>query len=546
MTPAFPFALDRRKLIAAMSTLAGASLAPRVALAQLDTPSSEPAFIEADTRSGRIRGLNVSPIKTFKGVPYGATTSGRGRFMPPRAAAAWRGTMDTIADGPRSPQPIRRHEDEYTQMIDWDRNPGSISEDCLVTNVWTPGLNDGVKRPVMVNFHGGGFGQGSGSGMLFDGDALARYGDVVVVSPNHRLGAFGYLNLADVGGGEQFAHASVAGMMDLALLLTWVKDHAATFGGDPGNVLIFGQSGGGAKVSTTLAMPSAKGLFHRAIIQSGSTVRLQDRERAAKTASLLLTELGISRARIADIQRVPMPVLLDAQRRLTAREPTAAFAPIVDGQVVPGHPFDPSAPLLSVDIPLMIGTTIDDAGLRETNFDLTEQGVKEFADAQAPGQGDRVYRAYRQAFPDVTPFILRVRMITDRGGRARAIMQAERKAEQHGAPVWLYRFDWPSPAFGGKFGAVHATEVPLTFHDARALIAGNGLEAHRMADLMASTWVAFARSGNPNNSHIPPWAPFTTAHRQTMVFNAHSQVRDDPNAELRTLWLDIDRRAGGA
>jgi para-nitrobenzyl esterase len=538
--------LSRRAVLGAGGLALGSLLAPGMAFGQLDTPASEPAFVVAETTSGRIRGFNVSPIKTFKGVPYGAPTGGRNRYMPARPPAPWSGVRDTMADGTRSPQPIRRPEDEYTQMIDWDRNPGAMGEDCLSLNVWTPGLRDGARRPVLVHFHGGGWTQGSGGGLLFNGGALARFGDVVVVSPNHRLGAFGYLNLVDLGAPAEFRHAGVAGVTDLLLVLRWVRDNAEAFGGDPNTVMVFGQSGGGSKTSVTMTAPGAKGLFHRAIVQSGSAVRLTEREQAARAASLLLADLGIPRSRIADIRNVPMDKLLDAQRRVSERNPGVGFAPVVDGEIIPHHPFDPTAPAASAHVPMIIGTTLDDGGLREKNFDLTEAQLRAYAEEQAPGQGERIYRAYRSAYPNATPYLVRVRMMTDRNHRTRATLQAERKAQQAaqgGAPVWMYRFDWPSPAFGGKFGSVHGTEVPLQFHDTRSLIVGNNPEAKKLADVMAGTWVAFARTGDPNHGLIPRWAPYDLQSRTTMVFNVESRVVNDPDGHLRRLWADVGRTA---
>jgi para-nitrobenzyl esterase len=530
---------SRRDLLRQAIYLAGAApfagLFNTRAFAQLDTPASESAFAVADTTYGQIRGFNVTPIRVFRGVPYGAPTGGKNRFMPPKPPRSWTGVRNTLTHGDRSPQPIRRHEDQYTQMIDWDRNPGGMSENCLVLDIWTPGLADGRKRPVMVSIHGGGWTQGSGGGSMYDGDALARFGDVVVVSPNHRLGAFGYLNLIDVGAPPEFAYAGVAGVMDLVAMLRWVHDNAEAFGGDPNNVMIYGQSGGGSKTSTLYSIPSARGLLHRAAVQSGSALRLTEREQGAEAASRMIAELGLNRNNIADIQNLPLEQILNAQRRLSEAKPAIGFAPVVDGTVVPRHPFDPTAPEISRDIPMMIGTTLHDAALREKDFNLTEEGLRVYARKEFGERGDQIVQAYRRVDPNSTPFLIKARLMTDRNQRGRAITQAERKAAQGGAPAWLYRFDWPSPAFGGKFGSIHAAEVELTFHNHRGLMAGNTPEAMKMADMIAATWVAFARTGNPNNPRIPHWPAFDLQRRATMIFDNQPRVTNAPDRELVAL-----------
>ena len=280
--------------------------------------------------------------------------------MPPRKPAAWTGARNCIGYGPISPQTASGFRSDYSQLIQWDKHigTGGMSEDCLSLNVWTPGVHDNARRAVLVSFHGGGWATGSGNGPMYDGGQLALLGDVVVVTVNHRLASFGYAHLAAVGAPEEFRFAGVCGVMDMVASLEWVRDNIAAFGGDPSRVMIFGQSGGGAKTSTLLATPGAKGLFHRAVVQSGSTLRLTGAQDAEKSADLWLTKLGLTRSRIADIQRLPWEQLLSAQVEATGAG--AAFTPVVDGSYLTRHPFDPSAPPESRDVPVITATTLEE------------------------------------------------------------------------------------------------------------------------------------------------------------------------------------------
>src|SRR5258707_1247784 len=331
-------------------TIAAAGVTPLASQTQAQTPPAEPTtrgglgggtgsvFVETDTVYGKVQGVQSAGVKEFKGIPYGASTAGRNRFMPPKKPAGWKGVRECLAHGHINPQAPADLRSDYAMMIHWDYHPGGMGEDCLSLNIWTPGLKDGAKRPVLVSFHGGGFTAGSSNAIGYDGAQLARFGDVVVVTVNHRLASFGYTHLADLGAPPEFAYAGVVGIMDLVAALQWVHENISNFGGDPGKVMIFGQSGGGAKTSTILATPSAKGLFHRAAVQSGSTLKLSTREGATKSAEALLARLEIPKSRIADIQKVSWQQLLEAQTGI------AAFAPVVDGTVLPHHPFDPVAP----------------------------------------------------------------------------------------------------------------------------------------------------------------------------------------------------------
>lgn len=529
---------NRRGLIVGGAALLGVSGLARGALAQA---AGKSMFATAETTAGKLRGFQTAGIYNFKGVPYGASTAGRNRFMPPAKVTPWAGVRNAYDYGPLAPQDKPAPLDDYTRAIDWDRHPGPMGEDCLALNLWTPGLADGRKRPVMVYFHGGGFANGSGGGAGFDGDALARFGDVVAITVNHRLNAFGYINLADVAG-PRFEAAGVAGLLDLIAALRWVRDNAEAFGGDPGRVMIFGQSGGGRKVSALLAMPEAKGLFHAAAVHSGSLILAATREDSVRSTELLLKQLGLPRARAQELQDLPMEAVMDAQLAIARQLPTQ-FKPVVDGKRLPQHPFDPAAPAVSADVPVMVTTMLEDSANRRGPFDIDDVALQAWA-VQEVGAADaaRVLAAYRAAWPQATPYQLQGRIATDRNHRWRAHQQAERKAAQGRAPVYMYRFDWPSPAFGGEFGAVHGTDVELGFHNARQMLSGNTAQAWRMANMLAPTMVAFARTGNPNNPAIPEWPAYTAERRSVMIFDLQPRAVDDPNGDLRRLADEIPGR----
>jgi para-nitrobenzyl esterase len=498
----------------------------------LSGSSDGPAFATAETAHGKVQGLVNAGIREFKAIPYGAPTGGANRFMPPKKPASWTGVRDGVGYGPISPQTAADLRSDYSQLIMWDRHVTSgLSEDVLHLNVWTPGVDD-AKRAVLVSFHGGGWATGSGNGPMYDGANLARFGDVVVVTVNHRLASFGYTHLAGLGAPE-FAHAGVCGVLDMVASLEWVRDNIAAFGGDPGRVMVFGQSGGGAKTSTLLATPSAKGLFHRAAVQSGSALRLQTEEQAAKSAELLLAQLGIARSNIADIQKVPWDRLLEAQTAATG----AVFAPVIGGEVLPHHPFDPGAPMESADVPVIISTTLEDAALRLTNFDLDESGLAALLEKTYPGKGEAIHALYRRAAPRKSPFLIQAQVLTDAGARRNAILQGERKAALRRAPTYMYIWEWATPAYDGKFGAVHGHDVDASFHLYRSPIAGAGTRAGRMmCDRLASTWIAFAKTGDPNNDHIPHWPVFDATGRATMIFDDETRVENDPRGEMRKFW----------
>jgi para-nitrobenzyl esterase len=532
----------------------GSSLA-KEATAQTPVAPSRPAgalggsgesqiFHVVETNYGKVQGIANAGIKEFKGIPYGASTGGKNRFMPPQKPTPWAGVRECFGHGQICPQTPANLRSEYGMMIQWDQQSGGMGEDCLVLNVWTPGVNDGAKRAVLVSFHGGGFATGSGNAPGYDGAQLALFGDVVVVTVNHRLASYGYTHLADLGAPSEFAYAGVSGVMDLVAALQWVRDNIQNFGGDPGRVMIFGQSGGGAKTSTILATPSAKGLFHRAAVQSGSALRLSTREQATKTAETLLAKLGIPKTRIADIQKISWQQLLEAQISV-APGLGGGFIPVIEGKILPHHPFDPVAPPESADVPIIVSSTLEDAALALTNFDLTEAGLKAILGQRFGDKADEILALYEQRYPQKSPFLIQAQVFTDSGFRRSAITQAERKAALGKAPAYMYLWEWVSPGFGGKFGAVHGTDVSASFHGVRDTIVGVGsAEGRIMCDRLASAWVAFGKTGDPNNPHIPRWPNYDATARATMIFDTDTRVETDPRNEIRKFWEQMPPARG--
>jgi para-nitrobenzyl esterase len=508
-----------------------------------------------ETTAGKVRGFTRNGINTFKGIPYARSTAGTLRFMPPAKPEAWTGVRSSLALGPSSPQPFnctsqgRRagwNNDEEAFMFDWD--DGRPSEDCLRVNVWTPGINDNRRRPVLVWIHGGGYSFGSSNELrMYDGESLSRRGDAVVVSLNHRLGVLGYLNLAEYG--DEWARASNTGMLDIVAALEWVRDNIASFGGDPHSVLIFGQSGGGGKVGTLMGMPAAKGLFQRAAIQSGSGVRKPAQDRSPELAAAVLKELGLDRSNVNRLQELPYERIVEAglvaQRRLN---PTPAapgtgggvnWGPVVDGKVLPEHPWDPKGSPLSADVPLLVGTVLNEfansiqAG-DPTLDDMSMEEAKKRLTAQRGDKADQILETFRSAHPKATPYELFSR-ISGMGPRQNAVTQAERKAAQGGAPAYLYWFQWQTPILDGRPRAYHCSELPFVFYntDRCATMTGGGPEARDLAGKIADAWLAFAKSGDPSHKGLPKWPAFTAAECPTMVFDTASVVRNGPDDEQR-------------
>jgi para-nitrobenzyl esterase len=493
-------------------------------------------FCSVETASGRVQGLISSGIRQFKGVPYGASTAEANRFQRPKPAKPWTGLRDCLGYSAVSPQVPYDVAHEYARLIQFDLNValGGMGEDCLHLNIWTPGTGRQDKRAVLFCIHGGGFAICSGNHPMYDGTRLAQWGDVVVVTVTHRLSSFGYLNLSDVDPSGPWADAGAAGMLDLVAALNWVRDNIAQFGGDPGCVTIFGQSGGGWKVSALLAMPAAQNLFHRAMIQSGSLISHMPREGAAQVAHAFIGQLGLTPATLHRITDLPWAQILAAQTAIGAH----AFAPTVDGAHIPAHPLETQVASLSDNVPLIISTTLDDAGLFFDRFAMSEQELEDTLAAAYGGKAVLLAKTYREYFPNKAPYLLYAQIITDAGFRRFAHAQAEAKEERQA--VYTYLWEWTCPAFDAKFGAVHAMDVAASMQNERDAILGSGsTEARRMCKDLASALLAFAKRGDPNNSQIPPWPRFDASQRSTMVFDRNTRIEHDPHGALRNLWLDM-------
>jgi len=494
-----------------------------------------------DTTSGKVQGATIKTIQSFKGIPYGAPTGGRYRFQPPIKPQSWTGVRDALQYGPRSPQPAGGM--ARLMAIIGERPPEQESEDCLYLNVWTPAVGDRGKRPVLFWCHGGGFTMGSGSGGFYNGTNLGRRGDVVVVTVNHRLGPLGYCYLRELAGEEYSASGNI-GMLDLVMALEWVRDNIEAFGGDPGNVTIFGESGGGAKVSTLLAMPSAKGLFHRAIMQSGPGLRMMSREKATKNAEKLLKALEISPKDVERLSTLPAEQIFEANARVN-RNVIGGWSPVVDGQVLPHHPFDPVAPAISADVPLIIGTNKDEATLfllgdTELNS-LDATGLRARVQALVGASTESLIAAYRHAYPQASPAEILTSLMSDRMMRMHSITVAERKYEQGKAPVFMYLFTWETPALNGRLKSCHALEIPFVFDNLSPArnFTGDSPERIPIAQKMSEAWLAFARNGVPGYRELPSWPAYNLGERATMVFDKECRVENDPGSELRKAWQGI-------
>lgn len=517
---------SRRRTLQTGLALAVGALLPHGVYAGRNAPV-------ARTRSGRVRGLrdaaaDLRDILSFRGIPYGADTATT-RFLPPDRETPWRGVRDALHYAASAPQ-------------SGESGPGS--EDCLALNVWTPALRDSGKRPVMVYIHGGAYNTGSGSDPLYDGTRLCLRGDAVVVTVNHRLNLFGYLYLGEFD--AQYAASGNVGQLDLIAALEWVREHATEFGGDADNITVFGQSGGGAKIATLMAMPKAAGLFHRAMTMSGQQVTAAGPRAAAQRARIFLDTLGIAPDRLDALRALPIETLLKAAR---VRDPSQVedmslyFGPVLDGHHLPRHPFHPDAPPQSARIPMIIGNTRDetraflgnDPANHALSWEQLPDKLRRHQYIDLPP--DAVVAEYRRLYPNYTASDVFFAATTAGRSWRGAVLEAEARAHQI-APTWVYQLNFPSPLDGGKFGAMHTLDIPLVFDNIRrpGSRTGDGEAAQAVADAMSDALLAFARTGDPNHAGLPHWPQYELNRRATMLFDTRSTIADDPRGGERQLY----------
>lgn len=488
-----------------------------------------------ETRYGKVKGALEDGIAVFKGVRYGADTATT-RFAAPKAPEPWTDVKDALGYANSAPQGPSGNGGGL--FASWRPNPPlPTSEDCLFLNVWTPAA-DAKKRPVLVWFHGGGFTTGSGSSYAYDGARLAKRGDVVVVTTNHRLNLFGYLNLA--GHGEQFADSGAAGALDMVQSLEWVRDNIEKFGGDPGKVLIFGESGGGSKVCTLLAMDKAKGLFHRAVVQSGPRIRHAEQAVSSKAADEVVKKLGLTKETIGEILTKPVADIQAAAEGVMG----AGAGPVLDNRSITRHPFEPDAPAQSADVPLLIGCnrtegTSLEGGTNPALFDITFDTLGKELQRALPGRDvNKVIDLYRKNHPDIEAPELYFMATADNQFFRGSVTIADRKsAVAGGAPVFFYMLDWETPVMGGKRYVPHALDIGMVFDNVAKSesMSGTGADAQGIADQMSESWLAFAKTGDPSNPKVPAWPAYTAAQRNMMVFRTTPGVEVDIRSAERAI-----------
>jgi para-nitrobenzyl esterase len=502
----------------------------------------------AATRYGRVRGLVKDGVHQFWGVPYGAPTSGTRRFMPPQPPAPWSGVNDHFQI--RYAAPVQEGDVEPAPVVLALNRLTESSEDCLSVNVFTPGL-DNAARPVMVWMHGGGFRVGSGNYLLYDGTNLAKKEDVVVVAVNHRLNLFGFLHLADLGG-DKWAQSTNVGMQDLVATLAWVRDNIENFGGDPDRVTIFGQSGGAGKTTTLMAMPSAEGLFHRSIAQSGSAFTGTPASDASEAAERFIAKLGIGANRLDELHRMSLEQI-QAAFYSEPRINGLATGPVVDGHVLPRDQWVPTAPPQAANVAFMAGSTETENGwvgpppYELSDADMLDRFVTRIANGDA-AKGRELVALYERLHPDMRNQMLWLTAESDATRRADAQALCRLKTEQGGAPAYLYFFDWHSPVHDHRMGSYHTLDIPFVFYnmDLGASMTGADQYRYELGHVMSAAWAAFARTGDPNHADMPRWEPFDANDYPTMIFGNEIRTSNDPNRETRLALAELAGRRGGS
>lgn len=492
----------------------------------------------ADTEYGKIRGFVLRGINQFLGIPYGADTSGKNRFMPPVKPAAWKEIKPCVWWGNTAPQIMeKRYANAYASFVDhW--NYDDVSEDCLKLNVWTPALDSG-KRPVVVWLHGGGFTNGNAIEQDgYHGENLSRLGNIVFCSINHRLGPFGYSHLKAAGG---HPHSGNVGNLDMVAALEWVKNNIANFGGDPTNVTIIGQSGGGAKVTSLLNMPAAKGLFHKAVALSGTSLTGVNKDYAEKLGLKVMEEAGLKPGEIEKLQQIPWREYIDITTRAVEKFAEEAkkmnisrggFSPVADGVTMNDQPFFSDPNHFSADIPMIINTTFHEASPSRTDASLEEitlAGVVEKIKPRFGADAGKIVEAYSQNFPKAKPVEVWAMILSNRKG---AIAAADAKVSQRKAPVYVSWFGWQPPLFDGRMRAFHCDDICFWFYNTDLMLThtGGGKRPRALSSKMAKSFLSFIKTGNPNGGGLPAWKPYTKENGETMILDDTCQLVNNPDA----------------
>lgn len=508
----------------------------------------------ANTQYGKVKGYKLRDIYYFLGIPYGADTSGTKRFMPPQKPKPWDNVYQAIWWGDSAPQIMEKKYANFFNGFLSHVNYSDLSEDCLRLNVFTPAINDGKRRPVIMYLHGGGFSSGNSIEQEeYNGENLARLGDIVFCSLNHRLGPLGYLNLTGVGG-DNFAASGNIGNLDMIAALEWVRDNIANFGGDPGNVTIMGHSGGGMKVTTLTAMPAAKGLFHKAVVLSGSSTRAGEKESSEKLGAYVVREAGLTAAELDKLQYIPwlefIKIANRAAQRLsleTSNAPAssrAGFSPVVDGFYLTQHPYYPEPTPLAADVPMMICSAMNEGIMLDAALDkLTLEDVKGRLKPRYNEKTEEIVDTYALLFPGKTPVELLSIMNSSLQGalsRQGVVELADAKSKQ-APPVYVAWMCWQPPLFDGRLRAFHSIDISFWFYNTDLMFThtGGGARPRKLSEKMAGALLQFMRTGDPNNGGLPDWPRYTSEKGETMILDDVSLVKDDPDREGRKLATEI-------
>jgi para-nitrobenzyl esterase len=533
----------KRKSLSALSLIV--YLLPVVAFSQTGdavVAGKEVALVQ--TEGGKVRGYIHKGVFTYKGIPYAKAE----RFMAPAKPAAWKDVRSSMTYGPVCPMdPTTTVNDEFE--FPFHHNWGYTNENCQTLNVWTTGINDNKKRPVMVWFHGGGFTAGSYVELpSYDGENISRKGDVVLVSVNHRLNVLGFLDLSAYG--DKYKSSPNAGLLDLVAALQWVRENIAQFGGDPGNVTIFGQSGGGGKVTSLMNAPSAKGLFHKAIVESGSYLTgFTEPSVSKRVAAALLEELQLQPSQVDSLQTIPYEKLNAAGKKALSKVGAAlkaegktlpqsglSWGPNLDGSFLPYQPTDAAAVEIAKNVPMLVGSTKNEfTPFIPGSRDITMENAKANLQKKYGDKTDAYMAAVKKAYPETTKPSDYIDI--DVLFRPGTISHANLKAVAGAAPVYMYLFCWQSPVMDGMYKAMHCMELPFVFDniDKCEEMTGGGKEAYALADKMSSAWINFARTGNPGAKNLPNWPAYTQQNGATMIFDNKCEVKNNPDKELLSI-----------